>query len=351
MFNSGLGIDFGSERIKIAKIKKIKNRYFVADHHIISIPPDVIENNVIIKPELVFDTLKPIIEEKKLKGLRCLTSLSIPQVIVKNLFLPKIKKKELQEAIKWELGRYLHCDPEERIFDFKVVSLEQKNKKLFQVFLLGTLKENLVEQIRIIKSLGLKHSAVDFSPFALFRGLDKDIFTKNKNLNGVKLLLDFGIKSTRLYFFNFERLLFQQVIPGGISTLTANLINSDIFSRGEEDKELSCLETCLEFFPKSNIWEEPVFFAWVAPLIQELNETINYFNLYHPDNKVDNIILTGGGVWIKGLPDLLNQKIDLPINTYPFAREIVFEGDSVFEERVQLSLAIGLAVRGANGWN
>jgi type IV pilus assembly protein PilM len=351
MFKTGLGIDFGSESLKIARVKIKNSRYIVTDFQVIPLSPGVMENNLIKKRENILDILKPIIAEKRMMGLRCVTSVSIPQAIVKNIKLPDMKRKELKEAVKWELAKYLPYPLEQAVFDFKVVNREGENTTTYlSLILIGIQKEIVDGHIQIINNLALKHSAIDFSAFALYRGLNIKKSSEPTEQKGTELLLDMGAVNTRLYFFNQDRLCFQKTISFGGHTLTRDLMSWDNYSWQEAQEWKMKYGIYMKTDEEGNKLRPP-FLTSVNNFIQELRRSIDYFNMRYPNNSVKTIILAGGGARIKGILDLLSDQLPVPITLYQFSEQINFTNESIFDERIQSSLAVGLAIRGALGWN
>jgi len=90
----------------------------------------------------------------------------------------------------------------------------------------------------------------------------------------------------------------------------------------------------------------------LGSFIQELQRAIDFFNLQYSDQPVQEIIILGGLTGMKGILDLLVKELSLPVSVFQFSEQFEFiNGNDNKEWQDKLPLAVGLALRGAKGWN
>src|SRR5690554_2925365 len=97
-----LGLDLGSKLIKVSQLKKNRNNFILHRYAYIDTPQESVAGGKILSTESVASRLKVLLREKNFKGKKVVTTISGENVIIRNLIFPKMSRKELMEAMKYE---------------------------------------------------------------------------------------------------------------------------------------------------------------------------------------------------------------------------------------------------------
>jgi type IV pilus assembly protein PilM len=119
-----VGLDIGTDSIKVAEAKFAKDGITITGLGIARTPPGAIENEVIVDSKALGDAVKALLGESGIKTKRCVSSVSgASQVVVRVISVPKMKREELAETMKWEVERHVPFSPNEVVMDFQPLDL------------------------------------------------------------------------------------------------------------------------------------------------------------------------------------------------------------------------------------
>lgn len=213
---SNLGIYFGTKGIEIiqSKAKRIISAIQIPQEKISAsdleekVPQDV-KIVALIKDEL---------RKQKIEAREAGLALSGKDLIIRSFELPYLPREELNSAVNFEAKKYIPFKTEDIVSDFQV-KLDKKDKKNLILFF-GIKKETIENYFSIMKQLGLKLSALEYSAFSLLR-LARLI---NLKMQGVLALVEIDLEDEA----NF------MILEDGFPLFTRDI---DLSSRTESDME------------------------------------------------------------------------------------------------------------------
>lgn len=308
---SVLGLDIGSTKTKIVHLKCYQGKYELSDYISIDNPNDAVENGVVVRPELLGEKIGEVVKEYKLRGKKTISAISGSQVYIKNLIMPKMKPRELRQAVYYQATTFLPVPVEETVIDiFPLRDFESETGIRTEVFFVAARKEQVENLEKCCKTAGLNLQVVDLEPLALHR-----IIERPKNIESFALL---NVEDTRSSFsvFKGENLLFHRSLATGFSFNSYQPVSDDYFKR---------------------------------EILMDVIRSVEYYNLQF-NAYPEAIILCGQGLKLAELKNLLSENIDVEILTGNFnSRDIKL--DHLSEKDCQLLvkdylIALGLAIRG-----
>src|SRR4030043_2421737 len=130
-----IGLDIGSNSVKLVELKEDKHGYKLQNLAISSLPPEAIVDGALMDSVSIIDTIRDLITTSKIKTKDVVTSVSGHSVIVKKISLPFMTDAELEESIRWEAERYIPFDINDVNIDFQTFGSNPENPEVMDVVL------------------------------------------------------------------------------------------------------------------------------------------------------------------------------------------------------------------------
>lgn len=309
---SPLGIDLGSQLIKVVQLKR--NQKEVSLHHyaIEETPSGSIVEGKVKNSERIAACVKKICSGNVFKGKRAVVSVGGENVFIKRMVLPEMDRKELEQAIRFELEKHVSLPPEDIIYDFEPVT-ELPGQR--DVLLAAVSKKVVAGYMEVMDRVNLYPQAVEPEVTALARQFSYFLSTLRKEIQIDKqsLLLDVGAKTIHLILLHGAVLCFSRCLPwGGISC---------------EDL-VTVVQRNLDYYEYKTQGESP---------------------------EVERLFVTGGKSEIKGLGEYITGQLEVEItflNSADYLKNDRKNLHGLNKEGSLLLVGIGLALRGwENVWN
>lgn len=172
-----LGIDIGTNILKIVELKKEKERIKLENYGL-AFP--LIESNVkdfktsALSDKELADLIKQVLKDAKIKIRRAIISLPIVSSFSVLIDLPFLSEKELSAAIPFEARKYIPIPIEEVILDWSVIRKTKKKTEgedKLQVLVVAVPNEIINKYAQVAKLAGLDVLSFEQEAFSLSRVL------------------------------------------------------------------------------------------------------------------------------------------------------------------------------------
>lgn len=342
------GLDLSDLSVKAVQLKKGANGIYLASYGKRDISGGVLENGVIKNEDSLQEIIKTACREIKgarLKTKYCVVSLPETEAFVRVVQLPKMKKEELAEAIKWETESHIPLPIDEVYFDWQVINPLKEDKAHCDV-LVGALSKTLVDSyLSALKKAGLRPVSFEIESIATARSLIKDEFSVQP-----VMIIDVGARRSSFIIFSGRTVHFTASVPVA-NEYFVNEISKHLSIGKEEAKKIK--------FEYGLSQEKGVLEALGPALGELISHTRKYIDFYrehglpgHFENKeISKILLCGGGASFSGLSAFLAKelKIDVEIGN-PWVNILGKTPYKIpelsYEQSVGYATALGLALRG-----
>lgn len=325
MFNraGGVGLDIGSRKIKLAKVKRRGYQLQLLKYGGMPAPAGMVEGGSILDPEELGKELSGLVNKLGLHGQKVVSAVSGQQVYICNLILPRMSRQESREAAIYQAVTFLPIPIEEAAIDvFPWRNFEDNEGKKSELFFAAVPKVQVDNLNTVCQAAGLKLVAVELEPLVIKRILTPD------NESGVMAILQ--IDASRCYFsvFSGEILIFYRTMVSfydHIERVTAE-----------------------EIWDTINITQESPFKHVAGEFITEVCRSVEYYNINY-EKKLEKIWLCCGSAGMMGLAAMLAAEITCNVETANFLPRIILPND--LDERLKQELnydfpvALGLAAR------
>lgn len=356
----GFGLDISDLSLKILKLRRKKNGFYLECFGNFEIEPGIIEGGVIKNEDKLVRILQESMKKvkgKKLKTQSVVASLPEEKAFLQVIQMPQMSEEDLKSAILFEAENYIPLPVEKVYLDCEIVSFSQSQRKM-DVLLAAVPREIVDSYFSVLKRANLKPIAFEVESYAIVRALIK------KEINYPILILDLGATRTSFIIFYGKSIGINFSIPIS-STHFTEMISQNLgisFAEAEEMKRKYGLEerVKIKFGSQHSFVERGKIFESLIPslidLVQQIKKYLDYYETHIqfsnslPDGKkIQKIILCGGGANLKGLPEFLELELKIPIEIGNPLENIFLPKKDIFraflEESLSFTTAIGLAQR------
>jgi len=335
-----VGLDIGSNSIKLAELKESKKGYQLKNLGETLLPAEAIVNKVITNREAVSEAIYSLIEELRVKTKNAVISISGHSVIIKKVSIPKMSEKELREAVPWELEQYIPQSIEDVNYDFQILPGQTPEGNM-DVLIVAAKKDITNDYISVVNEAGLNPVVVDVDVFAL-----ENMFEANyPESGGIVALVNIGASVSNI-----------NILKNGLSVFTR-----DITTGGNQFTELIQKEFDLGY-DEAEKMKGSLGRADVSPELDrisqdftdlisgEIKRTLDFFSTTLWREKVDKIMLGGGTSKVPRVREVLEDITNSPVELINPFRNIIynpndFDPEYILDIAPKMGVTIGLALR------
>jgi len=312
-----IGLDVGNHRINMVRLTNTPTGLKLLDFASISL------NHKLGKEEKL-EQLEKVVREKGLAGFPVNIGVSGESVIVRYIDLPRMKKDEIAQALKFEAQKYIPFKIEEVIFDYHILEPLSANGNKMKVLLVAAKRQVIMESFKLIQQAGLKSNLIEVNSFSLINCFQ---------VNGPKIKENdvFALVNLELDLVNVD------ILQGELPFFTRDIsLSKDALPLDNEmDKEKEPLER---------------FKPFLANLIHEIRLSIHYFESEF-EKQVYVIYLSGKESGNAELISLFNSQLERNVQPWNPLESLLIDSTVVDIEVLKkcssmLTLACGLALRG-----
>src|SRR5512140_2271976 len=340
-----VGLDIGSSAIKLVELKEGKEgRFQLLKAGLESLSPEAIVDGAIMDSSLVVETIARLLSATAVKNTNMAVAVSGHSVIVKKIQLPTMPEEELSESIRWEAEQYVPFDINDVYLDYVILD-PGIGAETMGVLLVAAKKEKVDDFKNVVTQAGRVPSLVDVDAFAL-----QNCFEVNYGLDATRVisLVNIGASVMNVNILAQGQTVFWRDITFGGNQFTESLQKA--YSLNFEQAE--ALKKGEPVAGQSRQSIEPVLRGVSEDAAAELQKTLDFFQATSGADKVDSVMIAGGGAKVARLDEVLRDKFCLSVEIMnPFraipAAERAADPNWLAEVAPALAVAVGLGLRKA----
>ncbi|MGD0821317.1 MAG: type IV pilus assembly protein PilM [Desulfomonilia bacterium] len=341
-----LGLDIGSQSIKMVDIAKTRSGYQLKSLGLGLIPAECIVDKDIMDSETVVDTIKNLRENLKVRVRGSATAISGHSVIVKKAELPLMSEGELRQTLLLEAEQYIPFDINDVYLDSFILGESLERTDMMDVLFVAAKKELVDDYTSAVRNAGLKPMLMDIDVFSL-----ETMYEINypDAAESIVALVDAGASMININVLKDGMSIFARDISMGGRQLTERIQRefSVSYERAENIKTGANIEGIdLE---KINY----IFKMAAETYVQEIRRTLDFFLSTMVNENIEKIYMSGGSSRIPGIIKLLEKQMEIPVELVnPFNNikwdDRVFDPEYMAYIAPQMAVAVGLALRRAD---
>ncbi len=378
---SYVGIDIGNSSIKIVEFENASGRPKLLTYGFLEENVDILKSESPEDVARVVEAILKIKKEARVLSNKAVAALPSFTVFSSIIALPKMSKKEIVSAVKWEAKKFVPMPLDEMILDWKVLSADLKdlnmesiqhespqdlkkespitekvtqentdplakaaealhgNKETIRVLLTAAPKKLVQRYTDIYKAANLELVSLETESFALERSL---IGNDPSSI----IIVDIGAVSCDISVIVNKIPILSRSIDVGGRTITTGIAKSLNVTEDRAEQFKRDFGLAVPDGGASDQVPQNIAYA-INAIVNEIRYILNLYHS-HSEKPMEKIIVSGGSSFIPGLPQHLEK--ELRLRTYigdPWARVVypVELKPILTELGPRFAVAVGLAMR------
>ena len=231
-----IGIDIGTQQIKIAELRPGKTGLTVSALALGPTPLGIIQNSMITDPAAMGAALKQLMRESGITVKRAVGCITGQQaVVIRIIEVPRMTDAELKETMKWEVERHVPFAPSETQLDYQPLTPRTPEAAAgpnMEVLLAVAQKDAVSNYLDVLFAAGLDPVAIDIEPLAIARALidvsQGQVVVRPQTLPGeidyspveTVAVVNIGAANTEIAIYQGDQLAFPRSLPLAGDSLT-----------------------------------------------------------------------------------------------------------------------------------
>ncbi len=329
-----LGVDFGTQSIKAIELKKVKGKAQLVNYGWVNVTnvkevPDTYDKDY---AKRLSDALRELFVQMKPHTKKATVAIPSFNGLVMVVEFPRMNEKDIASAIKFESRKYIPASLDEVNVSWEVLpeTDEEKEKPTMKVLLAAAPKSEVQYYDGLFSDINISIEALELESFALTRSII------GKSL-GRFMLVDFGAKTTNIILIEDGVVHVSRSVDIGGADMTNAIMKSMNITR---EKALSLKESGENFFGGA----AKVGFPSLNYVANEIKRVLSD----QKSDKLESLVLCGGGSQFVGLPEYLGKITGLNVVLGNPLSHILYDkknSGSIEEMSGSFAVAIGLALR------
>ena len=335
----GLEIEDGS--LKAFRLDKKGDEYEILAFGKKDIKKGLIEEGVVINAKELALEVRDLMNSSEGRPIKCRqVILSIPETkaFIRTIKIPKMSREEAEEAVKWETEANIPIAVDMVYLDWQVIRSGENQE---EVLVVAVPKSVVDAYCDAMSQAGISPIAVEVDIIATIRSL-----TTAENNREPILIVDIGAEKTSLAICKDQIPYFTSSIPLSGKTFT-DAIQKELGVSKEKAEEIKYK------YGLGRMRQDDTLFKVYDPLLEnlasEIDRSINFYSeSINAGEKVEDIILSGGGSLMIELVDYLNEKVKKRVTLgNPFISLKIKKGSPApsSDDILSYATSIGLALR------
>ena len=347
VLSSFVGIDIGSERIKILYLD-IDDNYFVHPSGIAvaEIPPNTVQDGIITDPKTVGLFIKQILSGQKIKARRAVVS--VPQKSVKSshFFLPEMAHPKMVASIVEEAKNHFPFSLDRAQLNYEILEFffpDQMGK--LKILVWAVPEDVLVSIHKTMQFAELQLTDTVIEAFSIKNALElilRDTYKQNN-----VAIVSMGASSSSIHIIRNSQVWHSKTFfPGG--TELTNAIADRINVNKKQAENLKITKANMDISKASHI--DYVLFKTIEPLVSKVvDELISSLDEYESTYEVNipiAVLLCGGTALLKNIDRYIEKSLSLRTHLFqlPVSRKVSVNSGLIEELGSSFMVPLGLAI-------
>jgi type IV pilus assembly protein PilM len=296
---TSIGLDIGSSYVKVVEIDHSKSEPVLSSYAVAKLPPEAIVEGEIMDRSLVIEGIQSCMAKAGVEKKEVVTAVSGRAVIVKKIMMDKMNPEDAREAIFWEAEQHVPFDIDDVCLDFEVLR-EDVGANQMEILLVAAKKEMVETHAGLVKDAGYTPIVIDVDSFAIQNAYE---LTHEDLGDRVAGLINIGSDVTNINIIQNNIPLFTRDLSVG-SSVFIDAIQREM-GIGFEEAEGIVNGTAQ---PEDEEKCKKIIASACDELSAGINRSISFLKTAGDAERLDEVILSGGGARVPGLREFLSEK-------------------------------------------
>lgn len=297
---SHIGLDIGSTSIRAVEANHIAGRPVINNFGQALLPDGTVVGGVVKDDKAVTAALRRLWTSQGFRTKNVILGVTHQQVIVREIEVSNLPRKEMKQALPFQVRDVLPLPVDEALLDFYPLEDPGQNETVHGL-LIAAPKEVVLNTVHAVERAGLHVEHVDLACFAALRAaahLEHD----------TEAVIDLGANGTTIIIHTDGVPRIVRTIPRGGAEIT-KLMAARLGMSLAEAEALKCrVGLTRGEGPES----AEVVAEAIRPLVNEIHSSLNYHASGNTNVNVSRLALVGGAALLPGLTDRLAESLGVP---------------------------------------
>lgn len=295
------GLDVGSSSVKVMQISTDTKHQHIIGYGVADYDSAAIKDGVIENPEAIAKAVKKLFEKGligEIETRRAALSIPVARTYNRVMNLPKMNKKDLDQAVRFEAAQYIPVQIDDLYIDYNITAQKKDGLELLAV----AAPKRIIDSYMIFADLlGIEPSIMETTISASSR-----LVAHSERGDIPTILIDFGSLSVDMTIYD-KQLIVTGTVAGGGETFT-DLISQKL-EVSQQVAHTIKTKYGLGVSKKQHDIEEALK-PILASLSKEIRKMIRYYNeRTETENRIGQIITMGGGANMPGLSEYITNEL------------------------------------------
>lgn len=353
MAKSRIGLDIGSTAVRAVEVT-LGGQPAIVRAAQVPLPAGAVENGEVREPGLVSEALRTL-WQKGFKARQVWLGVGNQRVVVREVALPYLPLKELRESLGFQVQEFIPMSVDEAVLDFDPIEeFDQDDRKMLRLLLVAAQRTMVEQVVAGVTGARLEPMGLDLTPFAMVRSVGTPDVGMDLETTGEEAIIDIGAHVTNIVVHHRGDTRFVRILPSGGRDITLAVaraagVEDDVaerLKRGEAVEDAEGNVPAPEDVRQAALQRAGAF-------VDEVRSSLEFYAAQSRDARIGKVLVTGGGSKLRGLLELMAQRIPVPVEPgrvfSRLASELKLTEAEMAEAEPVLAVAVGLAIPGRAG--
>jgi len=302
-----VGLDIGSCTLKAVQLTPAGQGHRVAGFAAGPIPPGSVIDGSVADGQAVSAAVRCLFDRAGLGPAPVAVAVPAKAAIVKRITLPAMTGRELEDAVRWEAEQQVPLPLADVRWHYEPLGAGHGAKTL-DVLLVAAHRDTVDALATVIADAGQTAVVVDVGALALHHAHQASGATVS---GAVVALLDIGARATTVTIVVNGEPAFVRHVPLAGDAYTEAL-------QGAFDVSFETADALKRQAPEDRAHRGALAAAQrpiTDALLDEIRKTFEFFRSTTGTERVDSLVVSGGGSLLHGLTDALKHRFNTPVET------------------------------------
>jgi type IV pilus assembly protein PilM len=339
-----LGVDISSSSVKLLELSRNGSRFRVESYAVEPLPQNCVVEKNINDAELVGEAVRKVVAKARTNLKMAAVAVAGSAVITKTIQMTAgLSDQEMENQITVEADQYIPYPLDEVAIDFEVMGPSGTNPDQVDVLLAACRRENVELREDALEIGGLITKVVDVEAYAIERAFELINSQLDHDAEEQTVaIVDIGSTMTTLSVLADGRTIYTREQLFGGRQLTEEIQRR--YGLSMEEAGMAKKQGGLP-----DDYEREVLEPFRDAVVQQVARSLQFFFSSSQYNEVDYVVMAGGVASVKGITELVEQKVGIKtILANPFAEMTLnskVNATALSNDAPSLMIACGLAMR------
>jgi type IV pilus assembly protein PilM len=221
---SPIGVDFGSDSLRLAQVEPIGVTAGATDFKLVAAArldvPAHLRHDLPNRMAFFAESLRDLWAKGGFRGRKAVLALPAATMAIQHLRIARMEEEALKQALPWEARGKLPYDPSHATLRHMVAGeIHQDGEQKYEVILMAAHRELVNQLLSAADRAKIEVVGMNVEPRAIVDCFGH-VYRRKSDTGATTLYIDMGCAATRAYIARGQQILFARVVPIGSEQFT-----------------------------------------------------------------------------------------------------------------------------------